>query len=282
MRDDFTDSIRRALALRVSHRCSNPACNAATSGPHTEPHRAIQLGVAAHIAAAASGGPRFDPAQSPTERAAASNGIWLCQLCARLIDTDEARFSVSQLHLWKREAEARALAAAGERAYVVGPSQLEALVIQDGDLPAGFRPAQVRDIPPSMFYGLPPWRLLLYRQLEHEGRGAGGVTIVYFHSPSDLDTGYEVIAEGMRVEDQANGLLYVASRPLPIVGDRALIAAGEVLIPLIRHTLGDIVFTRGDALVHVRLSHAAVEGLIALARRIDARLKTRSRPIPGT
>jgi len=58
--------------------------------------------------------------------------------------------------------------------------------------------------------------------------------------------------------------------------------AGEVFIPPIRHTLGDIVFTRDDALIHVRLSHATIEGLVALARRIDARLKARSSSQPGT
>jgi len=35
-RDDFIESVRRALAYRVANRCSNPDCHAQTSGPHTE------------------------------------------------------------------------------------------------------------------------------------------------------------------------------------------------------------------------------------------------------
>jgi hypothetical protein len=53
----------------------------------------IDVGVAAHITAASPGGPRFDPNLSDKERASATNGIWLCQNCAKLIDNDVAQFS---------------------------------------------------------------------------------------------------------------------------------------------------------------------------------------------
>jgi hypothetical protein len=62
-----------------------------------------------HITAAALGGKRYDPSLTQEERRAASNGIWLCELCAKLIDTDEARFTVELLRGWKQDAEARAL-----------------------------------------------------------------------------------------------------------------------------------------------------------------------------
>jgi len=65
----------------------------------------IDVGVAAHITAASPGGPRFDPNLSDKERASATNGIWLCQNCAKLVDSDVARFSALVLRGWKLGAE---------------------------------------------------------------------------------------------------------------------------------------------------------------------------------
>lgn len=106
-RDDFLAKTRRRLAERVNFTCSNPTCYKPTSGPSTNPDTSISIGVAAHIAAAASGGKRFDPAMSPAERKNIKNGIWLCQSCAKLIDSDEIKFTTELLHKWKRQAEGR-------------------------------------------------------------------------------------------------------------------------------------------------------------------------------
>jgi len=109
MRDDFPEPVKRSLALRVANRCSRPECGALTSGPQDEQSKAINIGVAAHIAAAAAGGPRYDPFMTAEERASAVNGIWLCQNCAKLVDNDPIRFTIEVLQRWKtqREAEAR-------------------------------------------------------------------------------------------------------------------------------------------------------------------------------
>ena len=66
------------------------------------------LGRAAHITAAASGGPRFDIRLTPAERKDANNGIWLCATCANLIDADEGAYSEQQIRDWKRSAQKRA------------------------------------------------------------------------------------------------------------------------------------------------------------------------------
>lgn len=66
---------------------------------------AVNIGVAAHITAASPNGPRYDPDLSPTERRAAANGIWLCQNCAKLVDSDVVRFTPKRLRAWKDEAE---------------------------------------------------------------------------------------------------------------------------------------------------------------------------------
>lgn len=110
-RDEFSASVKDALAKRVAFRCSNPKCDDATSGPHSTATRSVNLGVASHITAAASGGPRFDNSLTPEERANTDNGIWLCQRCAKLVDNDLARYSVLLLRTWKVAAEAKALRA---------------------------------------------------------------------------------------------------------------------------------------------------------------------------
>jgi len=108
-RDDFSAKTKRTLAARVGHRCSNPGCMRPTSGPALDGCRSVNVGQAAHITAAAHGGKRYDSSINPEERGADANGIWLCDLCAALIDKDERRYQVELLRKWKSDAEDRAL-----------------------------------------------------------------------------------------------------------------------------------------------------------------------------
>lgn len=105
MRDDFKIDVKDLLAKRVGMKCSNPNCRRPTSGPQEDPKKVVNIGVAAHIAAASKGGPRYDRRMSPQGRKSEANGIWLCQNCAKLIDNDEARYSVDLLHRWRQLSE---------------------------------------------------------------------------------------------------------------------------------------------------------------------------------
>ena len=116
MADDFQEVIKKALAARVGNLCSNPDCRALTSGPQEHPGKAVNLGVGAHITAASVGGPRYDPDLLPEERSGPSNGIWLCQNCAKLVDNDPARFTIDLLRAWKTNAEADARKRVGKTA----------------------------------------------------------------------------------------------------------------------------------------------------------------------
>jgi hypothetical protein len=120
MRDDFTEDVKRALAARVANRCCNPECGAVTSGPQTDPGKAVNLGVAAHITAASAGGPRHDISLSPQQRQDIGNAIWLCQNCAKLVDNDPARYTVDLLRAWKLVAEDLARARVGKTAGAGG------------------------------------------------------------------------------------------------------------------------------------------------------------------
>lgn len=105
MRDEFSEKAKITVAQRVGYFCSNPRCRVATSGPQTDPSKALNLGVAAHITAASEGGPRYDSELNSDQRSHATNAIWLCQNCAKLIDNDAIRFSAALLRGWKHEAE---------------------------------------------------------------------------------------------------------------------------------------------------------------------------------
>ena len=107
MRDDFSSGTKETLGKRVNFLCSNPDCQLLTVGPHSEPHKSVNKGVAAHICAAAPGGKRYDDSQTTEQRKGIENGIWLCQNCAKLVDNDEARFPTQLLHAWKVIAESR-------------------------------------------------------------------------------------------------------------------------------------------------------------------------------
>jgi hypothetical protein len=114
--DRFPEAVRRELELKAAARCSAPFCREATSAASAD-GRVARIGVAAHIAAASPGGPRYDASMSAAERRSSSNGIWLCQDHARLIDVDPSRYSASLLREWKRIAERRPLLSAhGETA----------------------------------------------------------------------------------------------------------------------------------------------------------------------
>jgi hypothetical protein len=106
-RDDFTNEVKRIVALRASQRCSFRDCSQPTAGPSDEsPISVTMIGKAAHIHAAAPGGRRYLESMSREERTDISNAIWLCANHADLIDRDEVTYSADELRKMKREHEA--------------------------------------------------------------------------------------------------------------------------------------------------------------------------------
>ena len=104
-RDDFKAKTIDIMAKRVGYRCSNPNCRKLTCGANDDPENYSNIGVAAHICAAAPGGKRYDANMTRAERMGIHNGIWLCQSCSKLIDSDDLRYTVDLLYKWKRLSE---------------------------------------------------------------------------------------------------------------------------------------------------------------------------------
>lgn len=105
---DFLKSTKNTLARRVNDFCSNPDCDAVTSGPHSDPAKVILSGEAAHIYSAKSNGPRPNPDYSEEQFSSIENGIWLCRNCHAVVDADDSHYTPQQLQDWKIKAEALA------------------------------------------------------------------------------------------------------------------------------------------------------------------------------
>ena len=110
-RDEFTKATVERLAKRAGYRCSNPHCGVPTIGAAQGDDGVVNVGQAAHITAAAAGGPRYDPTLPSEQRRHQSNGIWLCENHAKLVDNDVGHFTVAKLREWKEKAEKRSFTA---------------------------------------------------------------------------------------------------------------------------------------------------------------------------
>ena len=87
-RDDFSAQIKRILCNIVGGKCSNPSCKKETLGPNERSKSNTSIGIATHICAASEVGPRYDVSMCKEERKYICNGIWLCNSCAKLIDSN--------------------------------------------------------------------------------------------------------------------------------------------------------------------------------------------------
>ncbi len=106
-RDDFDSKTVEVLAKRASFICSYPNCRCLTlSASDADQMKFIYNGKAAHITAAAEGGPRYNKNLTPQQRSDISNGIFLCSNCAEMIDKNKGiDFPEPMLVQWKSEHE---------------------------------------------------------------------------------------------------------------------------------------------------------------------------------
>lgn len=105
-REEFTVATRDSIAKRAGFICSYPGCRRMTVAGSLDRKSGLTLtGVAAHISAAAVGGPRYDDSLRPEERSNEDNGIWVCQAHGKFIDDNATVCTVEELHRWKRQHE---------------------------------------------------------------------------------------------------------------------------------------------------------------------------------
>lgn len=86
-RSEFSKSTITKLAKRAAYHCSN--CQISTlSASESDDEGYSHTGQAAHIIAAALNGPRADINITSMEKSSIRNGIYLCQICAKLVDAN--------------------------------------------------------------------------------------------------------------------------------------------------------------------------------------------------
>lgn len=112
-RDDFDQDTIRKAGERVALLCS--MCGCITKAASEEgADKVANIGVAAHICAAAPGGKRYDKTMTSAQRKSIENCIWLCQTHAKLIDSDAIKYSREYLEQIKKAAEEKAAKALTE------------------------------------------------------------------------------------------------------------------------------------------------------------------------
>jgi hypothetical protein len=89
------------LYAKSSNRCAFPTCkNPITIGQ-------TLVGNVCHIKAARPGGPRFDPKQTNDERHGYENLLLMCSIHNKVVDSDEATYTVERLKQMKADHEAK-------------------------------------------------------------------------------------------------------------------------------------------------------------------------------
>jgi len=102
---DFSADTKRRLSERVAYMCTNPLCRRLTVRAQSGSFGVVRQGKAAHICAASPGGARSNQRMSDQQCRSFQNGIWLCDICARLVDDDREDYPETMLRAWKEEAE---------------------------------------------------------------------------------------------------------------------------------------------------------------------------------
>lgn len=141
---------------------------------------------------------------------------------------------------------------------------LEPLLIQQGDLPSGFSGAQVSDLPPKMFQGMPKAANKIDQRFQKEGEAAGGVAVFLYETGADIEKAYSYLLEGMgeNLETVQN------------IGDAAQLTYSKLtLFTFGDNDGGDLAFKRCSGVIHIRMVNNVIkENLISYATRLDKRL----------
>jgi hypothetical protein len=141
---------------------------------------------------------------------------------------------------------------------------LESLLVQSGDLPAGISGAQVRDSAPKMFDGMPKALKTTYQQFAQGAKQVGGVAVFLYDNDADRDSAYQFVAKGMGTSLDT----------LTDTGEKAIATKTDKNDPLAALNFTDVLFQRCAAVAHIRLSGENLDqtAATAYAKRLDKRL----------
>lgn len=132
---DFSQKTIQTVAHRAALRCSRPGCEKTTAGPNSIRAKSTSIGEAAHIHAARPGEARYRSTMSDRERASATNAIWLCRNCHRMVDRDEGEYPAELLFFWRERHEENIAKELGKPGVLVRLEWMQGLMEEFADLP---------------------------------------------------------------------------------------------------------------------------------------------------
>lgn len=139
---------------------------------------------------------------------------------------------------------------------------LEPLLIQNGDLPAGFSGAQIKDEAPAMFDKAPKPVKAIDQRLASKDDNAGGIVALLYETPEDTVKAYDMVVDGMGDKVKA----------LEGVGEKASVMADTLAAANLSFSEG--AFYRCGAVVHIRfVGIEDADAVEAYAKRLDKRLQ---------
>jgi hypothetical protein len=151
-------------------------------------------------------------------------------------------------------------------------TNLEALLLQPGDLPDTVEGESLDNPTPPNFANDPPATAMVGQRLTRAGRNAGSVSLLYYTNPSDLAQAYQQLT--------ANPDPFAAQatvmEPRTDIGDTAVTAR----LTLASSTYGPtytaiVIFARCHAIVDIRLNEQidlTLDTAMAYAKRLDGRI----------
>lgn len=103
--NEFLKKKVREIGQLASYICTNPNCRRYTLAPSRfYPNKSIIVGEAAHIYGKKLNSPRFNKDLSSDEISNISNGIWLCRICHKIVDSNNGiDYPATTLINWKEE-----------------------------------------------------------------------------------------------------------------------------------------------------------------------------------
>ena len=139
MTPNFSKTTITLLAQRAAYLCSNPDCKILTIAPNTDGEKIILIGQAAHVYGARKGSKRYNIQMTDDERSNISNGIWLCNNCHKLIDSDDKKYTAEKLFQWKNDHEKFVSNNLGEKSHVVNDDAVDNIFCEIENCPQNIK-----------------------------------------------------------------------------------------------------------------------------------------------
>ena len=139
---------------------------------------------------------------------------------------------------------------------------IESLVIQDGDLPAGMSGGQIFGEAPKVLAGAPEPATIIRQELADGSDTVGSVTIGLYETSAYVERTYKILLGGLGDEEAVDGL-----------GDEAAASSFSASVAGTDVESVALAFYRCSAVVYIVFSNTSdADVAIAYAKRLDKRL----------